>query len=64
MADKARDIQTFLVCAEARYIKYLLLLEQAAAKIGKFGKEGIYEFSLLMPLPPWYFHHSGSSDVR
>ena len=43
--DKARNVQLFLVCAEARYLSYLLLLEEVLKK---------YQGSRKLPLPPWY----------
>jgi hypothetical protein len=47
---KSKLLQQFLVCAEARYIRYLALLDEFA--YGFNGKGGT--FAQTMPLPPWY----------
>src|SRR5271170_1460212 len=47
---KSKLLQQFLVCAEARYICYLALLDEFAD--GFNGKGGT--FAQTMPLPPWY----------
>jgi hypothetical protein len=52
--DKAKALQGFLVCAEARYVRYLSILETFAKAIRKPSAEGIHDFSKTMPLPPWY----------
>lgn len=43
-------IEKFLVCAEARYIRYLQLLDTHVSTFGRQEKP----FSQAMPLPPWY----------
>jgi hypothetical protein len=54
--DRARITEQFLVCAEARYLSYLMLLENflEALKEINSGDRLIHEFSRTMPLPPWY----------
>jgi hypothetical protein len=42
------SIQSFLALAESRYLQYLGLLSDFAAKFGKEEK-----FANVMPLPPW-----------
>jgi hypothetical protein len=48
--DKPRRVQQFLVCAEARYIRYLNLLDEIASQI---PDELEICFKDVMPLPPW-----------
>jgi hypothetical protein len=50
--EKATILQQFLVCAEARYVRYLGLLD-GFSKGFNSGKEGKI-FAQTMPLPPWY----------
>jgi hypothetical protein len=49
--DQSQAVQRFLVCAEARYICYLALLDAFFRQYGDSGAQA-YE---TMPLPPWYF---------
>ena len=51
--DKAQLVQQFLVCAEARYIRYLALLDEDASDFSLTGEDGSY--NQTMPLPPWYY---------
>ena len=48
---KAKLVQQFLVCAEARYIRYLALLDEFAYDFT--GSDLDSPFSHIMPLPPW-----------
>jgi hypothetical protein len=48
---KAKRVQQFLVCAEARYIRYLALLDEFAYDFT--GNDLEAPFSQMMPLPPW-----------
>jgi hypothetical protein len=48
-------VQQFLVCAEARYVMYLDLLEQFFSKPGHRSEK--QAMSEVMPLPPWYFYY-------
>jgi hypothetical protein len=49
---KAKRVQEFLVCAEARYVRYLTLLDEFAMSYSP--KKDIRTFGQVMPLPPWY----------
>jgi hypothetical protein len=46
-------LESFLVSAETRYIRYLLLLEEFVGAINMKGPELVQEFIRTMPLPPW-----------
>lgn len=48
---KAKLVQQFLVCAEARYIRYLAFLDEFAYDSTTSDLES--PFSQTMPLPPW-----------
>ena len=48
------NVEAFLLCAESRYVQYLLLLETFVKKIDMKGPELMEEFKRTMPLPPWY----------
>jgi len=48
---KAKRVQQFLVCAEARYIHYLALLDEFAYDFT--GSDLVAPFNQTMPLPPW-----------
>jgi len=50
--EKARLVQQFMVCAEARYVRYLALLDEYAAGFDAAEHGGTFNES--MPLPPWY----------
>ena len=58
--DRNEFVQTFLVCAEFRYVRYLSLLESFLNTINiQDGEELVHQFSNNMPLPPWYIIHLG-----
>jgi hypothetical protein len=48
---KAKLLYQFLVCAEARYVRYLALLDEFAYDFT--GSDIENPFSQTMPLPPW-----------
>lgn len=48
--EKADAVQRFLVSAEARYIRYLTLLD---AFFRQAGQESSGKWHEMMPLPPW-----------
>jgi hypothetical protein len=56
--DKNANVQAFLLCAEARYVRYLQLLESFLQTIDMKGAELVQEFNHKMPLPPWYIFTS------
>lgn len=49
---KAQEVQRFLVCAEARYIQYLVLLDTFFREVGTH--ESVEKSAELIPLPPWF----------
>ena len=58
---KAKEVERFLVCAEARYIQYLMLLDvffrQATPQ--ESVEKRVIE---MMPLPPWFVISPNGSD--
>jgi len=50
---KAQAVQRFLVCAEARYICYINLLDVFFGQIDPQAKHDIEKCQEIMPLPSW-----------
>src|SRR5437762_10050868 len=53
MEGECLNVEAFLVCAESRYARYLLLLETFVQTINLKGPDLITAFNDTMPLPPW-----------
>jgi hypothetical protein len=51
---RSANVQEFLVSAEARYIRYLQLLDDFAGSNDSGSKRAGPAFVDAMPLPPWY----------
>ena len=49
---KAQEVQRFLVCAEARYIQYLMLLDEFFRQVRTQGS--VEKSTEMIPLPPWF----------
>jgi hypothetical protein len=54
-------VQQFLVCAEARYVRYLSILDEFAHDASTPEDEPFVD---TMPLPPWYLNRLPRADNR
>jgi len=53
-AEKSSNVQQFLLSAEARYVRYLALLDGFAGNNDASCRDSGSSFLDAIPLPPWY----------